>query len=1092
MTSTFNNNMFPSGTSYTGAPNMNHLAGGRGVGNQPSVLSTIQGITGAPAGVTKWDLVSPQNTNGYTLPDILITETEDLGTALAFLRILVPNPLTDWFCPKKYTSKVKVAWRKVETKPMLAQRVAHRGVTRLFEESRTGGQTSLGRFMVNHMCELELAAEPFGQAYMDRVFTQMALAFEEAMQFEVLLKSVQAGNNRYTYDQKKRAAVGADFNTFREGLQQDRKMWDCLKDRTGLVWGRIKGDMDELCRRNGNDVTFDTVFATYRIVASSIENDRAKMSDGGQRAVDALEAGPFKRTTLAGLNIIYMTSARPRSFIADDLFGGYGTYGSVAAIPTVRGSYKRGMRDIRYYCMHAQAWSTIRYLTLLKHSGVFTQDGSVSSGVIEDMARFNTNGKFFSKPELQKVPWLQSTKSHAKDVPNSPKYGTDDWKVTDVAKGLETISTIGQMTKESFTRANLQKVVDDVLATLGDPEPYRKAIASAISICRAANATPRAYLEWYIATTDFFNQMKESTVRNNDARLRRNGTRTSGYETLDDAASVVMAANNVLKVLTPHADFLVATAYTTSDVGEFNGQTYAQNFAPLKFPPGHQTAQGFHGVAEAYAEGLFNQGSAYEIMEPTAKIVSEIVPLLEVVAGKFMECLPSDVLNVNHVRAPCAHPGALDVFFENFINPTVSHVMVNAAVTPLVASPEQWGTYPKGDNGAVVGPINAKDGGGTYIDAFVDGGGASITVLQHWNFGAGLFEKPTTDEDDFLAETRQTQFRHGAPNTIACLPPAVWSYAGPIKDTGVDTAHILRLRSICRSDVLYERVIHARSQYSSDPLRLAATLCVLLASFNYDTFEAMENHDVLAPLGVLYCKPEQRYLTTSVLVAQSGSRTMNLYVRPGKAMMGVDSIHRMGYWNGSMYFGAVIYKDSAFLLLRNMFVDRYLGGSADLPMFEGKSYYNPDSGYPPKDERRSWFAFLVGLDEAQVNGLFSVTGKHRTALTSYNLSDTDTEATRLQYSSAAFYNGIFGFTKARKDINLTAKTAIVNHICRQETIETWNEAGGMWNRQQGNDNFSDPDKMTFDTRCPQQYVRSALPTSDLGQFARAVSLDTVI
>lgn len=151
---------------------MNHMLGGRlqkGTGQ----LRTFQEMFGAPEASDHFDETDPRKINAITFPDVYSRQSQDMGTTIAMTSMLAPNDITSRLAPLTRTESMHITWNTLETLPMIAERVAHRGVARLFQQKSGGGSSTLSRYLLNHMCEAEVARTEYGELYIRRIFLQV-------------------------------------------------------------------------------------------------------------------------------------------------------------------------------------------------------------------------------------------------------------------------------------------------------------------------------------------------------------------------------------------------------------------------------------------------------------------------------------------------------------------------------------------------------------------------------------------------------------------------------------------------------------------------------------------------------------------------------------------------------------------------------------------------------------------------------------------------------------------------------------------------------------------------------------------------------
>jgi len=981
-------------------------------GGLDSTVKAWELLIGKPDGEDKFHPINPNKISTMNLPDKFKDRSASLGTAITMTTFLAPNPFTTRIAPIQRVTEMRFHFSQIEFQPQVAERVAHRAVTRLYTHSETSYTVGLHRRMVGHAIEAELATTEYGRQYLKRVFYQMDTSFAETMALEAMVKIQNSGDILARYEQI-RGDTGS-FMSFNDICQREIRNWDCAKEEKGKFFPRLHAVVMEYNKRFQN-VNINTMVTSYAVlIHQALETARSEYAVGGKPGVDRFERGPFAETTYGNFTIVCPTSQRPGVGITDDLFTNRGMIGELADLPKPTDKYTAKDRTIRLLDMHTRRMEEIEFNDCLEHSALFDANGNLvnpqnppnefNNRDCKDPSVFQPNQTTFEPEQLEGIMTL--TNYDQADIIAKGRIAARDLH-GEVANGRTPNVFVGQMPPQHLTAETLTTMAAAVEHHFGRDraQRYFNALSTAQSIIQRAKRTTVDDIATMLSNGQVGDLHVAGNTGNHDT-LPSAGTLSDVYGAVDD-------------------DFPVP--YVNPDQGGIDSLKNALVF------PGFVDAAGFRAMRDAFLRGYCNATATFEKCVSTAQDVVNCYSVLEELANALYDICPQ-ALVLNERLAPNVHrrTAPVDALFANFICYDFYPVVLKG--DQKSDKVYRWPLYVHASQLQSMRCVNPDATGSLLLAA------------------------------DNLPALRKKATAFAAEAGVDSSMPFALRFAGATlaSSNRAEDRYLRKARhAFYASEPLRKRFKEVWDSTTGNPLRRIVLSTLLFTPFNLASFKRLEQNNVPAPINFWVVSPHTQWQGKQVSVLEAGADTMVTFLMEGQAAMGFEAKTRMIYFNASQYMEVFIKKPEAIISLHNAFITTYICGASTHFFFdktEGLKYYDPLVRQPTG--RRSLIAIATSWTEKPPM-YFALTGTLETSTVRYNTAGLP-EASERQYNMAPYYCALFGFRRAKQAIRTNDKLRNPNQICLRASFDTWSNS--TWQREQGNGHWKgnmDPDKRTI-------------------------------
>lgn len=228
------------------------------------------------------------------------------------------------------------------------------------------------------------------------------------------------------------------------------------------------------------------------------------------------------------------------------------------------------------------------------------------------------------------------------------------------------------------------------------------------------------------------------------------------------------------------------------------------------------------------------------------------------------------------------------------------------------------------------------------------------------------------------------------------------------------------------------------SKSSMDPLAKLVSSVYLGAPWRESTLTGFEQARIPAPVGIIGFRVG-RYNMALGIKCKAGGDTGYTYFGHSDFMLADDAAIKIHYGNYTHYGKSVIHKEENVFVAYDIFPNECLGGMGIRP------YLTPDQ-FQPEDDIRLGDIFYVMVPYTETNFpvVMSMAGRFYTYMDAGMLDADDPANRELHYSTAAYYNRIWGW-HSESEVVIELDDPLYRKASSMFRTDVWQGAQGSYN-----------------------------------------------
>lgn len=223
-----------------------------------------------------------------------------------------------------------------------------------------------------------------------------------------------------------------------------------------------------------------------------------------------------------------------------------------------------------------------------------------------------------------------------------------------------------------------------------------------------------------------------------------------------------------------------------------------------------------------------------------------------------------------------------------------------------------------------------------------------------------------------------------------------------------------------------------------DGLERAVAIIYYGTEWRRENLENMDSHNIMQPVGYLGFRIG-RYDMALGIKCKAGGSTGYTYFGHSDFMLADDASIKMHYGHYTHYGKSVIHNPEQVFVAYDIFPNRCLGGMGIVPYTSRRQFIPADSKY-----EADIFYVMVPYTETEFDKVMSMAGRFYTYMDAGMIDETDPLAARLHYTTAPYYNRIWGWY-SQEDVPIEIDEPLYRISSPGVHLTVWQGAQGSYN-----------------------------------------------